>query len=130
MRFIPTAGNIAAPGRKRVLDHAEIRAMWAAADALDWPFGPFYKLLLLTGGDSRLVSAGTDGQACAALRRSAGRLSGRLCRCCRTIRRPRLPPRKLSGFVARGVRRIEREIGEKFLARRIARGDLGELNRL
>jgi integrase len=38
-----------APRRKRVLDHAEIRAMWAAADALDWPFGPFYKLLLLTG---------------------------------------------------------------------------------
>ncbi len=38
-----------APRRKRVLDHAEIRAMWTAADALDWPFGPFYKLLLLTG---------------------------------------------------------------------------------
>jgi integrase len=38
-----------APRRKRVLDHDEIRALWAAADALDWPFGPFYKLLLLTG---------------------------------------------------------------------------------
>ena len=38
-----------APRRKRVLDHDEIRSMWTAADALDWPFGPFYKLLLLTG---------------------------------------------------------------------------------
>ena len=38
-----------APRRKRVLDHDEIRALWTAADALDWPFGPFYKLLLLTG---------------------------------------------------------------------------------
>ena len=38
-----------APRRKRVLDHDEIRAMWAAAEAFEWPFGPFYKLLLLTG---------------------------------------------------------------------------------
>ena len=38
-----------APRRKRVLDHGEIRIMWTATDALDWPFGPFYKLLLLTG---------------------------------------------------------------------------------
>ena len=38
-----------APRRKRGLDHAEIRSMWTAADAFDWPFGPFYKLLLLTG---------------------------------------------------------------------------------
>ena len=38
-----------APRRKRVLDHAELRALWATASELDWPFGPFYKLLLLTG---------------------------------------------------------------------------------
>ena len=38
-----------APRRKRVLDHDEIRALWASAAAFDWPFGPFYKLLLLTG---------------------------------------------------------------------------------
>ena len=38
-----------APRRKRVLDHGEIRALWTAACEFDWPFGPFYKLLLLTG---------------------------------------------------------------------------------
>jgi integrase len=37
------------PSRERVLDAAEIKACWKAADAVGWPFGPLYKLLLLTG---------------------------------------------------------------------------------
>ena len=39
------AGNAA---RDRVLDDAELVAVWAAAERLGWPFGPFAKLLLLT----------------------------------------------------------------------------------
>ena len=39
------AGNAA---RDRVLDDAEIAAIWAAADREGWPFGPFAKVLLLT----------------------------------------------------------------------------------
>lgn len=35
--------------RKHVLDHDEIRAFWISTAALDWPFAPFYQLLLLTG---------------------------------------------------------------------------------
>ena len=34
--------------RDRVLTEDEIRAFWRAADTLDWPFGPLFKLLLLT----------------------------------------------------------------------------------
>lgn len=33
----------------RVLHPHEIRAYWAAADAMTYPLGPFYKLLMLTG---------------------------------------------------------------------------------
>jgi integrase len=35
--------------RERVLDDAENKLVWNAADAIDWPFGPIVKLLLLTG---------------------------------------------------------------------------------
>ncbi len=35
--------------RKRKLDHEELRAFWKATAALDWPWAPFYRLLLLTG---------------------------------------------------------------------------------
>ncbi len=35
--------------RKRVLNDEEIRALWIAAGKLDFPFGQFYRLLLLTG---------------------------------------------------------------------------------
>jgi integrase len=34
--------------RKRTLSHDEIRALWKATDALDYPWAPFYRLLLLT----------------------------------------------------------------------------------
>ena len=35
--------------RKRWLDKSEIKAVWAAADQAGYPFGPFVKMLLLTG---------------------------------------------------------------------------------
>jgi len=35
--------------RKRTLTDDELRAMWQATDALDYPFGPLVKLLALTG---------------------------------------------------------------------------------
>ena len=34
--------------RERVLSDAEIAEVWAAADTFSYPFGPFYKLLILT----------------------------------------------------------------------------------
>jgi integrase len=34
--------------RERALSDAEIAEVWAAADTLGYPFGPFYKLLVLT----------------------------------------------------------------------------------
>ena len=47
-------GRMKAPGgkehsRTRVLSDAEIRALWRASDRLTYPFGPFWKLLLLSG---------------------------------------------------------------------------------
>jgi integrase len=35
--------------RKRWLDKSEIKAVWSAADQAGYPFGPFVKMLLLTG---------------------------------------------------------------------------------
>jgi integrase len=35
--------------RKRVLTDAELRAFWKAADAIGYPYGPLFQLLLLTG---------------------------------------------------------------------------------
>ncbi|MDA1023663.1 MAG: integrase arm-type DNA-binding domain-containing protein [Proteobacteria bacterium] len=35
--------------RDRVLDENEIKSVWLACDALGWPFGPCFKLLLVTG---------------------------------------------------------------------------------
>ncbi len=47
----PAAG-VKAPGaetvRERVLSEDELRAVWHAADATAYPFGPFFKLLILT----------------------------------------------------------------------------------
>jgi integrase len=47
----PAAG-VRAPGaevtRDRVLEAAELAAVWRACDALDWPFGPLVQLLLVT----------------------------------------------------------------------------------
>src|SRR5258708_5211402 len=35
--------------RKRVLDDNELRALWHASEKLGYPYGPFYRLLVLTG---------------------------------------------------------------------------------
>jgi integrase len=35
--------------RERTLKHEELKAFWAASAALNWPFAPLYRLLLLTG---------------------------------------------------------------------------------
>jgi integrase len=35
--------------RDRVLKNAEIKLLWQACDELGWPFGPCFKLLLITG---------------------------------------------------------------------------------
>jgi integrase len=35
--------------RDRVLNHDEIKRFWSACDAVGWPAGPLFKLLLLTG---------------------------------------------------------------------------------
>ena len=47
------AGGISPPGdvrsRDRVLTEAEIKKLWEAWDAIGWPFGPYFKLLLITG---------------------------------------------------------------------------------
>lgn len=45
------------PSRERVLDTHEIRALWKATEAMDWPFRPFYRLLLLTGQRREEVAA-------------------------------------------------------------------------
>ncbi len=45
--------NISAPGketkRDRVLNDDEIRKLWQGCKEIEWPFGPFAQLLLLTG---------------------------------------------------------------------------------
>jgi integrase len=35
--------------RDRVLSDAELAAVWWAAEKIDWPFGPVFQLLILTG---------------------------------------------------------------------------------
>jgi len=35
--------------RERTLEDSEIRVFWRACERLEWPFGPLFKLLLLTG---------------------------------------------------------------------------------
>jgi integrase len=48
----PVAGVKAPAGetsRDRVLEPAELAAIWRACDALGWPFGPLVRLLIVTG---------------------------------------------------------------------------------
>jgi integrase len=35
--------------RDRVLSDDELKAVWKAADAIGWPFGPMFQLLVMTG---------------------------------------------------------------------------------
>ncbi len=45
--------HISRPGeeqaRDRILDNMEVQQLWQGCDELGWPFGPFFKLLLITG---------------------------------------------------------------------------------
>ena len=43
--------------RDRVLSDVEIKAFWAACERSGWPFGPLFKLLLLTGQRREEVGA-------------------------------------------------------------------------
>ena len=43
--------------RERVLENAEIAKLWPAFDTLGYPFGPAFKLLLLTGARRNEISA-------------------------------------------------------------------------
>ena len=44
--------------RVRFLTDAELKVMWEATNVLGWPFGPIYRLLLLTGMRLREVAEG------------------------------------------------------------------------
>ena len=45
--------NISRPAdeeaRDRILENDEIKSIWISCDTLGWPFGPYFKLLMLTG---------------------------------------------------------------------------------
>lgn len=47
------AANVRKPvkeqSRSRVLDDAELREVWIACEGLGWPFGPYFRSLILTG---------------------------------------------------------------------------------
>jgi integrase len=43
--------------RDRVLTDSELKAVWRAADAIGWPFGPIVQLLILTGCRREEVAA-------------------------------------------------------------------------
>jgi integrase len=49
----PPTRNIKPPGdeqaRDRVLDNDEVKRLWSACDVIGWPFGPCFKMLVLTG---------------------------------------------------------------------------------
>ncbi len=49
----PPTKNMSRPAheetRDRILDSGEIRRLWQGCDGLGWPFGPHFKLLLVTG---------------------------------------------------------------------------------
>jgi integrase len=44
------------PTRDRVLDDDEIIAFWSGCERISWPFGPLFKVLLLTGQRLREVA--------------------------------------------------------------------------
>ena len=48
-RLKPAALIGAKQPRQRTLNDAELRALWQASETLGYPFGPLYRLLLLTG---------------------------------------------------------------------------------
>jgi len=61
----PTAGiqkPAAERSRDRVLADRELRAIWQACDRLTWPFGPFVRLVILTGQRRDEVASITRGE--------------------------------------------------------------------
>jgi len=50
------APGLSSESRDRILSDSEIIAIWNAVDELGYPFGPFYKLLLLTGQRLREIA--------------------------------------------------------------------------
>jgi integrase len=42
--------------RERILSDAELRAVWGAADTMGYPYGPLFRLLILTGQREREVA--------------------------------------------------------------------------
>jgi integrase len=55
-RIKPAALIGAKEPRQRVLNDAEIAAVWRGSEALGYPFGPLYQLLLLTGARKNEVA--------------------------------------------------------------------------
>lgn len=49
--------------RERILTDAELRAVWGATDAMGYPFGPFVRMLILTGQREREVADMTWSEA-------------------------------------------------------------------
>jgi len=49
LNAIELIGDNAAVGRDRVLNDAELRALWLAADGMGYPHGRVYQMLMLTG---------------------------------------------------------------------------------
>jgi integrase len=58
-RLKPSALGLVARPRARVLNDAEIKAAWAAAETMGYPFGCFIQMLLMTGARRSEVSAAT-----------------------------------------------------------------------
>jgi integrase len=51
------SGPATLKSRDRVLNDAELRAVWLAAEQMPFPFGPMYRLLILTGARREEVAA-------------------------------------------------------------------------
>src|SRR5262249_60537209 len=47
----------AAVKRDRVLTDAELAIVWKATNQIEWPFGPIFKLLILTGARREEIGA-------------------------------------------------------------------------
>ena len=54
--------NVKLAPRDRVLTDAELRALWRASERLEYPYGPFYQLLVLTGGRVSEVAGARWGE--------------------------------------------------------------------
>ena len=61
-RIKPAALIGAKEPRQRVLNDAEIAAVWRGSEALGYPFGPLYQLLLLTGARMNEVAGAKCGE--------------------------------------------------------------------